>query len=189
MKWKFPNGIFCPLFFRQRIHFKKTILKEWERCYVAFLLPLAILSVEHNIFMRRRRTWSECSVNVCTQLLAAKSQTLTVRSEEEDTKWALSGDAATDSTWKRENWRIMRACVGAYVCACVHAFICIYVRACVRFSACAWVFLHVCTCVRACVPVSYVGWFYPGAVSVESSGQVGASDVVDFEMSVVRRRH
>ena len=23
MKWKFPNGIFCPLFFRQRLHFKK----------------------------------------------------------------------------------------------------------------------------------------------------------------------
>ena len=46
MKWKFPNGIFCPLFFRQRIHFKKDILKEWERCYVAFLIPLAILSVK-----------------------------------------------------------------------------------------------------------------------------------------------
>ena len=44
LKWKFPNGIFLPPFFRQRISFEKTILKEWERCYVAFLIPPAILS-------------------------------------------------------------------------------------------------------------------------------------------------
>ena len=45
-----------------------------------------------------RCTWSECSENVCTHCLVAISQTLTVRSEEPETKCSLSGEKATHST-------------------------------------------------------------------------------------------
>ena len=45
-----------------------------------------------------RCTWSECSENVWTHCLVAISQTLTVRSEEPETKCSLSGEKATHST-------------------------------------------------------------------------------------------
>ena len=45
MKWIFPSGIFFPPFFRWRKLHEKTILKEWARCYAAFLIPANVRCV------------------------------------------------------------------------------------------------------------------------------------------------
>ena len=54
VRWIFPSRIFFPPTFRWRKLFEKTILKEWARCYVAFLIPSTVRWVKRDTWTNRR---------------------------------------------------------------------------------------------------------------------------------------